>query len=62
MLPNLFGCRLAKAAKEAGAQLAILTAGPTRADALADLKFEALAGPSLSRLAAHPWLQVPPVW
>ena len=59
-------CRLAKAGKEAGARLAILTAGATRADPLLeleggrDLKFEALAGASLARLAAHSSLLVPP--
>ena len=56
-------CRLAKAAKDGGAKLAIVTAGPTRADSLlgsGDVKLQTLAGPSISRLAAHPWLLVPP--
>ena len=51
--------RLAKAAKKAGAGMAILTAGPTRADDLADFKVEVLAGEALARLAAHPALLVP---
>lgn len=51
--------RLAKAAKAAGAHLGVLTAGPTRADALADIKIEALAGEALSRLAAQPPLLIP---
>lgn len=48
--------RLAKAAKKAGAGLCVLTAGPTRADDMADAKLEALAGETLARLAAHPSL------
>ncbi|BDA47732.1 NAD-dependent protein deacetylase [Coccomyxa sp. Obi] len=51
--------RLAKAAKASGGALAVLTAGPTRADAVADLKIEALAGEALSRMAAHPSLLIP---
>lgn len=54
--------RLVKGAKEAGARLALLTAGPTRADALLgpdDLKLEALAGGTLARLASHPSLLLP---
>lgn len=54
--------RLAKAAAEGGAPLAIVTAGPTRADGLAALKLEGRAGEVLARLAAHPSLQVPPVY
>ena len=54
--------RLAKAAVDNGAQLAILTAGQTRADELATLKIEGRAGEVLSRLAAHPSLQVPPMY
>lgn len=54
--------RLAKAAAEGGARLAILTAGPTRADSMAHLKIEGRAGEVLSRLAAHPSLLVPPVY
>lgn len=54
--------RLAKAAVEGGAKLAIVTAGPTRADELASLKLEARAGEVMARLAAHPSLQVPPVY
>ncbi|KAK9809163.1 hypothetical protein WJX72_010502 [[Myrmecia] bisecta] len=48
--------RLAKAAKANGAPLAIITVGPTRADDLADMKIEALAGEALSRMASHPAL------
>lgn len=54
--------RLAKAAVESGAKLAIITAGPTRADELAALKLEGRAGEVMARLAAHPSLQVPPVY
>ena len=47
--------KLVKAAR----RVAIVTAGPTRADALAELKVEALAGEALARLAAHPALLLP---
>lgn len=53
--------RLIKAAKEGGARLAIVNVGPTRADDLADLKVEALAGEVMMRLAAHPRLLLPRV-
>eukprot|EP00887_Chlorella_sp_A99_P005554 scaffold1.g5554.t1 len=52
--------RLAKTAVENGAQLGILTAGPTRADDVARHKWEARAGETLARLAAHPYLLLPP--
>ena len=48
-----------KAAKEAGAGLAIVNVGPTRADDLADLKVEGLAGEVMMRLACHPRLLLP---
>ena len=51
--------RLAKAAAGARARVAILTAGPTRADELAELKVEARAGEVLARLAAQPELGLP---
>eukprot|EP00884_Botryococcus_braunii_P023005 jgi/Botrbrau1/9389/Bobra.0252s0014.1 len=51
--------RLARAAKQAGARLALLTVGPNRADDFADVKVQALAGEALSRLAAHPALLLP---
>lgn len=51
--------RLVKAARGAGSTVALLTAGPTRADDVAHLKVEALAGEALSRLAAHPTLLLP---
>lgn len=51
--------RLAKAAKQTEASLALLTAGWTRADDLADMKIECLAGEALSRLAKDPALLVP---
>lgn len=51
--------RLAKAAKQAEASLTLLTAGWTRADDLADMKIECLAGEALSRLAKDPALLVP---
>ncbi len=51
--------RLAKAAAGAHARVAILTAGPTRADELAELKVEARAGEVLARLAAQPELSLP---
>lgn len=47
---------------EGGAELAIITAGPTRADELAHIKLEGRAGEALARLAAHPSLQVPPMY
>jgi len=53
--------RLAKAAVSGGGALAVLTAGPTRADSFAKLKVEAVAGEALSRLAAHPSLLIPRV-
>lgn len=54
--------RLVKAAVEApggGAALAIVNVGQTRADGLATLKVEALAGEVLARLASHPRLLLP---
>lgn len=51
--------RLAKAANKAEASLALLTAGWTRADDIADMKVECLAGEALSRLAKDPALLVP---
>lgn len=51
--------RLAKAAKQAEAGIALLTAGWTRADELADMKIECLAGEVLSRLASDSALLVP---
>lgn len=51
--------RLIKAAVETGSQLAIVNIGPTRADDLADIKVEALAGEVMMRLASHPRLLLP---
>jgi len=51
--------RLAKAAKDAGAAVVLVSVGPNRADDLADRKVEALAGEALSRLASHPSLLIP---
>lgn len=51
--------RLIKANKERGGKLAILTVGPTRADDLADLKLEYLAGQTLARATRHPTLSIP---
>lgn len=51
--------RLAKAAKDSGARLALVCVGETRADQIADWKAEALAGEVLARLAAHPRLLLP---
>jgi NAD-dependent deacetylase sirtuin 4 len=53
--------RLVKAAKAAGAQLALVNVGPTRADDLADVKVEALAGEVMMHLAMHPSLLLPKV-
>ncbi|KAL6778089.1 SRTB1 [Auxenochlorella protothecoides x Auxenochlorella symbiontica] len=53
--------RLARAAKAAGAPLALLSVGPNRADDLADLKVEARAGEVLARLARSPRLLLPHV-
>ena len=51
--------RLAKATKAAGSPLALCVVGPTRADDMADLKVEALAGEAMTRLASLPSLLVP---
>jgi hypothetical protein len=51
--------RLAKAAKDAGAKIALVCVGETRADPIADWKAEALAGEVLARLASHPRLLLP---
>jgi NAD-dependent deacetylase sirtuin 4 len=51
--------RLARAAREAGAGLAIVNVGPTRADEVADLKIEARAGEALPALAASGPLTLP---
>jgi NAD-dependent deacetylase sirtuin 4 len=53
--------RLARAAKDAGARLAVVCVGETRADGIADWKAEALAGEVCARLAAHPRLLLPRV-
>jgi NAD-dependent deacetylase sirtuin 4 len=53
--------RLVKAAVQAGARLAIINVGPTRADDLAHVKVEALAGEVMMRLAHHPRLLLPRV-
>jgi NAD-dependent SIR2 family protein deacetylase len=45
--------RLARAAREDGKPLYVLSLGPTRADAEATLKIEAPAGAALSFIAAH---------
>jgi NAD-dependent SIR2 family protein deacetylase len=47
--------------QEAGATLAIVNVGPTRADGLADFKVEALAGEVMMLLANHPRLLLPRV-
>lgn len=51
--------RLVVAAKAAGARLALINVGETRADALADVRLDARAGEVLMRLAAHPALLLP---
>eukprot|EP00879_Flechtneria_rotunda_P028474 GHRR01030591.1.p2 GENE.GHRR01030591.1~~GHRR01030591.1.p2 ORF type:complete len:100 (+),score=13.12 GHRR01030591.1:256-555(+) len=51
--------RLVKVAHEAGARVAIVNVGPTRADDIANLKVEALAGEVMMQLAMHPSSQVP---
>ena len=51
--------RLAKAAKAAQAGLAIVGVGPTRADALADIKQASVVGEALSRLAGLPEMLLP---
>ncbi len=53
--------RLAKAAKENGATLALVNVGETRADSLADVKVECLAGEVMMKLASHPSLLIPRV-
>ena len=53
--------RLAKAAKEAGGRLAIVNVGETRADTLADVKVEALAGEVLLQLASSTPMLIPHV-
>ena len=42
-----------------GAQIAVVNLGETRADDLADLKVEALAGETMMKLATHPDLLIP---
>jgi NAD-dependent deacetylase sirtuin 4 len=42
-----------------GAELAVVNLGPTRADDLADVKVEALAGEAMMKLATHPSLLIP---
>ena len=51
--------KLAKATKAAGSPLALCVVGPTRADDMADLKVEALAGKAMTRLASDPSLHMP---
>ncbi len=51
--------RLVAAAKQAGAALALVNVGPTRADSLADLRVEALAGEALMLLATRAPLLLP---
>ena len=51
--------RIAKAVADAGKPLAILSVGPTRADNLATLKVEALAGEALPRVVADGGLDLP---
>lgn len=51
--------RIAKAVADAGKPLAIANVGPTRADALATLKLEALAGELLPRAVAEGGLDLP---
>lgn len=53
--------RLVKAAKENGAQLAVVNVGPTRAEDFTDLKLAALASEVVMRAATHPTLLVPPL-
>ncbi|CAD7700479.1 unnamed protein product [Ostreobium quekettii] len=48
--------RLVKAAKAQGATIGIVNVGLTRADDIADVKVERIAGEVLARLAAHPAL------
>ena len=51
--------RLAKAAKAADADLAIVGVGPTRADDMADIRLSSVVGEALSRLAATPEMLLP---
>lgn len=48
--------RLVKAAKAKDASVAIVNVGETRADGIADIKVEAIAGEVMARLATHPSL------
>lgn len=52
--------RLAKAAHGRGIPIALLNAGPTRADSLAQMHVPALSGEALARIAAHPSMLLPP--
>ena len=52
--------RLVKAAHAQGTPVALLNAGSTRADALAQLHVHALAGEALARIASHPSMLLPP--
>ena len=59
-LPQVYSAfRIAKAVADAGKPLAILNVGATRADALATLKIEALAGEALPRALADGGLDSP---
>lgn len=51
--------RLAKAAKQAGATIAMVNVGATRADDIADMKVPVLAGEAMLKLASHPNLLIP---
>ncbi|KAG1669921.1 hypothetical protein FOA52_002448 [Chlamydomonas sp. UWO 241] len=51
--------RLVEAAHKAGARVAAINVGPTRADKLLTVKFEVLAGEAAMKLATHPDLLLP---
>ncbi len=53
--------RLIEACKRNGGRVAVVNVGPTRADAVVDLKLQVLAGDAMMRAATHPRLLLPRV-
>lgn len=53
--------RLVEACKRNGGRVVLVNVGSTRADPVADLKLEVLAGEAMMRAAAHPDLLLPRV-
>jgi NAD-dependent deacetylase sirtuin 4 len=51
--------RLVEACKRAGGRVVLVNCGPTRADSVADLKLQVLAGEAMMRAATHTRLLLP---